>query len=273
MATSKLPKIEAGSAAIVDTPLALDTDLAMGELTLKNENGDDALTVKISDITGWNKSIYSAGTANNQTVDLTGVTLLADNVYSMSVKLPYTVNFFGGGGHATADARESDAIYVTRTYTVSTDATPTATELAAAFALRVTNDIQACFSATAALGVITFVADDANSGSFIFGLSNLTGAVVVDTVPWVTPSGTIAQVLEHLPAALVIGAGYQRFIIEYNEALRHNAVKGLQVLKPSRFVYYIDKDDAGSAAAVALLESILDGSLPATSKYLGAPAM
>jgi hypothetical protein len=72
---------------------------------------------------------------------------------------------------------------------------------------------------------------------------------------------------------LVVGAGYQRYIIEYDVAIRHNAVKGLQVIKPSRFVFYIDKDDAGSAAAVTLLTSMFDGSYATTADYLGAPAM
>jgi hypothetical protein len=268
----RLPKIEADSAAVVDTILAADTALATGVLTLKNEAGTDVIDVKISDITGWKYDAFAAGTANVIDIDLTGVSLIANNMYSLSIKLPYAVNFFRGGAHATSDARESDAVYVTRTYKVPTDATPTATELADAFALRINGDLEAKFSATAAVGVISVTADSAEGGAFIVDISNLSGATVADTAAWVSPVGSVSEVLDQMgDASLVVAAGYNRYVIEYNKGIRHNAVKGLKVLKPSKFVYYIDKDDAGAAAGVILLTSILDGSYATVADYLGAP--
>ena len=50
--TYKLPKIQGAGAAIVDTPVAGDTALATGVLTLKNEAGTEAFDVKISDMGG-----------------------------------------------------------------------------------------------------------------------------------------------------------------------------------------------------------------------------
>lgn len=271
MAESKLPKIIADGAAIVDTPLAADTALATGVLTLKDEAGNDAIDVKIVDIKGWSYDAYAAGTANVNDIDLTPATLVANTLYSISIKLPYVVNFFGGGGHATSDARESNAVYTTRTYTVSTDATPTATELGDAFAARINADVDACFSASAAAGVITITADSAESGAFIVNISNIAGATVADTTPWVSPVGLPSEATEYVNADLVVGAGYNRYVIEYGKAIRHNAVKGNEVVKPAKFIYFIDKDDAGSAAAVTLLTSILDGSYATVADYLGAP--
>ena len=271
MATSKLPKIIADSAAIVDTPVAGDTALATGVLTLKNEAGGEALNVKISDIVGWAYDAYSAGTANENELDFTGATLLANTLYSISIKLPYTVAFFNGGAHATAGTRETEAVYTTRTYKVSTDATPTATELAAAFATRINADLDACFTASDAAGVLTITADSADSGAFIVDVSNIAGTTVTDSTPWVSPVGTITEAQGQVNADLVIAAGYSRYIIDYRKPIRHNAVKGNEVIKPAKFIYYIDKDDAGAGAAVTLLTSILDGSYATVADYLGAP--
>jgi hypothetical protein len=137
-----LPKVNADRGAFITTPLAAGTDV---------------LDVKISDIVGWKYNAYNAGTANEVDVDFaTNGIIEANKAYSLTVRAPYVVNFFGGGAHATADARESRAIYVTRTYTVYTNAAPVgasfAEDLADLFAARITADTKAYFSATAATG-------------------------------------------------------------------------------------------------------------------------
>lgn len=265
----KLPKVGAERGAFITTPLPADTVLSQGELTLKNEDGVDALTVRIFDIIGWKYDAFTAGTANSKNVDFTGATLIGNNLYSLTVDLPYLVNFFGGGGHATADARESEAVYTARTYKVATDATPTATELSDAFKAVIDADINAAFSAVSIAGVLRLTADSASAGSMDISTS-APGAVVADGIPWVSPVGTTDEAQDELGVALA-GAGYNRYVIEFREPIRHNAVKGLRAIKNTVFVYYIDKDDAETATAVALLTSILNGSYATVADYLGAP--
>lgn len=260
--TYKLPKIGADNGAAIVTPVAGDTALAQGELTLKDEAGNAALTVKISDITGWGYAAYAAGTAHVVDVDYTAATLIGDNLYSLVVDAPYVVHFFGGG-------QETNAVYATRQYTVSTDATPTATELAAAFEAAILADTNACFTASAAVGVLTITASSASAGELSVS-TTAPGATVADSVAWVSPVGTTEEAEAELGVNLS-GAGYNRYIIEYNKFIRHAAVKGLKAAKSEKFVYYIDKDNAGTAAAVTLLTSILNGSYATVAGYLGAP--
>ena len=119
---SELPKID-GSALIADA-----ATLATGIMTLAN-NSADLLGIKMTDVIEYSIDVYAAGTANQNEIDFTGATLTANTSYSLSVKLPYVINFFGGG-------QETNAVYTTRTYTVYTDAAPTATELGDLFAAR-----------------------------------------------------------------------------------------------------------------------------------------
>lgn len=259
----KLPKIEADGAAVIDTPLATDTDLSTGVLTLLDEAGNDAGVIRIMDVINFNYDAYAAGTANENEIDFTASTIVANTMYSLSIKLPYALDFTGGG-------TETNAVYATRTYKVSVDATPTPTELAALFVARINGDLQAKFTASNVAGLMTIVADSAEGGAFIVNVSNITGTTVADSVPWVSPVGTVAEVQGYVNADLVVGAGYNRYVIHYRKAVRHNAVKGLEVIKPANFVYFIE---AGSAAAVTLLTSILNGSYATTADYLGSPAV
>jgi hypothetical protein len=269
-----LPKVDADRGAFITTPLAADTDLAQGEMTLNDEDGNAALKVKISDIIGWKYDAYNAGTANEVEVDFATNGIIESNKqYSLTVRAPYVVNFFGGGAHATADARESRAIYVTRTYTVYTDATATATELADLFAARITADTKAYFTATAATGVLSLEALSAEAGPLEVSttVSGLLAGDISDAVAWVSPVGTVSEVEAELNIAAP-GAGYGRFVIEFRKPIRHNAVKGLQAIKDEKFVYYMDKDNAGFATAVALLQDILDVTYTPVADYLGAPS-
>jgi hypothetical protein len=269
-----LPKVDADRGAFITTPLAADTALATGVLTLKDEAGTDVLDVKVSDIVGWKYDAFNAGTPNDVDVDfLTNGVVESNKQYSLTVRAPYVVNFFGGGAHATADARESRAIYVTRTYSVFTDASATATELADLFAARITNDPKAYFTATAATGVLSIEALSAEAGPL--EVSTTVGGVlagdITDAAAWVSPVGTVSEVNAELNISAP-GAGYGRFIIEFRKPIRHNAVKGLKAIKEEKFVFYLDKDNGGTSAAVTLLTSILDGSYATVADYLGAPA-
>lgn len=263
-ANYKLPKIENSGAGLIITPVAGDTALATGVLTLKNEAGGNALEVKISDITGWKYDAYAAGTANVVDVDLTAAVLVANTQYSLTVKAPYAQNFFGGG-------QETNAVYATRTYTVSVDATPTVAELQALFIARINADLNACFTAASAAGdIVRITAASALAGSLLV-YTTVSGATIADQTAWVEPVGTVDEAKLYVNADLVVGAGYNRYVIESRKFIRHNAVKGNEVVKPEIFVYLIDKDNAGTGAAVTLLTSILDGSYVTTADYLGAP--
>jgi phage tail sheath gpL-like len=193
--------------------------------------------------------------------------LVADNAYSISIKLPNVVNFFGGGGHATADARESDAVYVTRTYTVYTDATPSAAELAELFRDRINADLYAAFDATAAAGVIELTACDATAGAFIIDVSNITGATTATPTANVLPVGLPLEVERYVDPSTVTAASYDRHIIKFRKFVNHNAVKGLEVVKEQALIVYSDTTDTLNAT----LEPILDGTHVPASDYLGAP--
>lgn len=258
-----LPKLNADRGALITTPVAGDTALATGVLSLKDEAGVVNAEIPISAITGWGYDAYAAGTAHAVDVDYTGGTLVGNTQYALTVHLPYLINFFGGG-------QETRAIYVTRTYKVGVDATPTPTELAALFEARIAEDQYAAFSGSAAAGVLTITADSAEAGAMEVS-TTVVGATVADATPWVSPVGSVTEVNGELNVNAA-GAGYNRYIIEYNKPIRHNAVKGQFVIKSEKFVYYIDKDDAGTAAAVTLLTSILDGSYATVADYLGAPS-
>jgi hypothetical protein len=246
--------------------LADDATLATGTITLE-EGGVDGLDIKVSDIIDWSSEAYTAGTAEILELDLNPVSLIANNMYSMTVKLPNTVAFFGGNSHATSDARESDAVYVTRTYKVPTDATPDPVELAALFAAQMTADLYAAFTATAAAGVITLTACDATAGSFILDFSNLVGAVETVPTPNVLPVGEPKEVQMYINADLVTAASYNRHVIKFRKYIRHNAVKGNFVAKEEKLILFSDVADA----LPATLDPMLDGTYIPVADYLGAP--
>lgn len=262
----KLPKIDnIDHVSVLETPLAADTALASGVLTILDEAGNVAIEVKASDLLSFSYAAYSAGVANEQEVDLSGVTMVANNQYSLTIHAPYVVNFFAGG-------QETGAIFQTRTYTVGVDATPTVDELGALFAARIAADPNAFFTASYALGgILTVTALSAFAGQM--QITAPSGSVISTTIAWVEPTGSSAEVLGYVNnASLVVAGGqYDRFIIRYRKLIRHNAVTGLQVVKPINSLVYLNTADAGTAAAVALLTSILDGSYTPVADYLGCP--
>jgi hypothetical protein len=262
---TELPKV-IGVGAIVD-----NATLATGLVTLE-DGGNDLITIKVSDIVDWSYDANAAGTAEIATIDLAGATLIANNTYSVSVKLPNVVNFFGGGGHATADARESDAIYVTRTYTVSTLAAPVLAsfeeDIALALGDAMSADLYAAFTVNSVVGaVITIEACDATAGSFEINVSNMAGTVVTATTGNVLPVGAPLEVQRYVLPSQVTAAAYDRHYLRYRKYVRHNAVKGLECVKEEVLIIYSDTADTLNAT----LGPILDGSYATVADYLGAP--
>jgi hypothetical protein len=242
-----------------------------------DDAGNTAIVVKAADLLNFTYTAYAAGTANVVDVDLTGVTMVANTEYVLTVNAPYVQNFFGGG-------QETGATYQTRTYVVGVDGTPTVAELQALFVARINADANAYFSATSETGDVgRITADSASAGALVVVAP--AGSQITDQTAWVSPSGSVAEVLSYVNnPALVTGAGYNKYRIAYRKMIRHNAVTGLQVCKPVNSIVYLDKDDAGTSAAVTLLTSILNGSygttgantdakLANTAKYNGCPAV
>jgi hypothetical protein len=268
----RLPQITADSVTILNTPVAGDTALANGVLTIKDEGGNPSLVVKAADLLSFTYAANNAGTANVKTVVLTGITLLADTNYVLTVHAPYLINFFGGG-------QETGAIYQTRTYTLGFGpATPTVDGIGAAFAARINADNNACFTASynSSSDTLSITADSAFAGSL--EVTAPLGAVVADGTAWVSPVGANAEVVAYAgnnPYATA--AAYNRYIVRYRKMVRHSAVTGLQVIKPVNALVYLDVADSGTAAAVTLLTSILNGSYGTSyatlAKYCGCPAV
>jgi len=268
----KLPKIDQDQVVILATPVAGDTALANGVLSIKDEAGSVALKVKASDLVSFRYKAYSAGTANVVAVTLTSATLAAKSQYSLTVYAPNVQNFFGGG-------QETGATYQARTYTVGSGTTaPTATELAVLFKDRINADANAYFTATNSAGVLTITADSALAGGLIITHTVPGTVTIADTTAWVSPVGTANEVLGYVGNDLLVtGSQYNRYEINYRKVIRHNAVTGLQVIKPVTALVYLDVADSGTAAAVSLLTSILDGSYGTSyatlAKYCGCPAV
>jgi hypothetical protein len=268
--TFRLPTINADSALLLNTPVAAtDVVLANGVLTVKDESGSNALVLKASDLINFRYNAYSAGTANVVDVDLTGVTMVANGIYTLTVSAPNVQSFFGGGA-------ESGAIFVTRTYIVSLGGTtlvpPTAQDLRDAFVARINADVNAYFSAAAVAGDIVRITADAAG----FGALNVVapaGATITDQTAWASPVGTPDEVLQYIPNSALVTGTYNRYIITYRKFFRNNIVNGLQVAVPVQALVYLNSGDAGTAATVTKLTSILNGSWATVANYLGCPAV
>jgi hypothetical protein len=264
MITFKLPVINADSALILNTPVAAtDVVLASGRLSIKDESGATALKIKVSDLLGFRYTANAAGTANVVNVTLTGITLVNNGLYSLTVYAPYVQNFFGGG-------QETGATYQTRTYTVGADSTATVDEIGALFAARISADVNAYFSATYTAGtdILAITADNAGFGPLTVNAP--AGATVADATAWVSPEGTPAQVLSQVNiSTYVTAAGYQTYEIMYRKSIKHNIVNGLEVVKPVTALVYMNTADAGTVATVSKLSGILAGTYTPVADYLG----
>ena len=265
MITYKLPKLDIDAVVVLNTPVdGADNVLASGILTILDEAGSAALELKATDWLNFKYDTYTTGTASAIDVDLTGVTILNNGVYSLTVYAPYAVNFFGGG-------KETGAIYQTRTYTVSLDATATTQELLDAFVSRINADVNAYFTAVdLGGGVMEVTCNDAGFGELV--VTAPAGSVISVATAWVSPCGTPAEVLQYLPNNSVVlsNGAYNRFIITYRKFIRHNIVNGLQVVKPVRVLVYTDSNDGGTGAFDAGTADILSGA-GTVADYLGCP--
>ncbi len=266
MITFQLPTINADSALLLNTPVAAtDVVLANGVLTVKDESGAAALVLKASDLINFDYNAYAAGTANVVDVDLTGVTIVNNGVYRLTISAPYVQSFFGGGA-------ESNAVFRTRTYIVSTDGTATVAELQAAFVARINADVNAYFSATSQAGdVVRITADAAGFGPLT--VTAPAGATVADFTAWVSPVGTTNEVLQYIPNSALVTGTYNRYIITYRKFIRNNIVNGLQVALPVQAIVYLNSGDAGTAATVTKLTNVLSGAYTPVADYLGCPAV
>ena len=270
----KLPKIEnIDKISVLETPVAAtDVTLASGLLTVLDEAGNVAIQVKTSDILSFSYDAYTPGTANVRTVNLSSVVMSDTFEYSLTVSSPYVVNFFAGG-------QETGAIFKTRTYTVSVPTIPPAVlpdvdQLGAAFVARIAADANAFFTASysTATNILTITALSPLAGPL--EIKAPVGAVVLNPTPWVEPVGTTSEVLGYVNnPAIVQGPSYNRYVIRYRKFIRQNSVLGLQVGKPVNSLVYLDSVDAGTAATVTKLTSILNGSFTPVSAYLGSPSI
>lgn len=267
----KLPKVqELDGLSILNTPVAAtDVVLADGVLTIKDETGANAITLRASDLLGFRYNAYTAGTANVVDVDLTAAVLVANNIYSLTVSAPYVQNFFGGG-------QETKAVYIPRTYTVSVDGTPTVTELQNLFIAKINSDASAYFTASSVAGdIVRITAASALAGQLFVetNVPGITAAMITNSTAWVAPVGTVTEVLGYVPNSTLVTGTYNRYIIEYRNVIRHNAVSGLGVIKKSTALVYLDSANGGTASTVTKLTSILDGSYATVADYLGCPAI
>jgi hypothetical protein len=264
MITFQLPTINADSALLLNTPVAAtDVVLDNGVLTVKDESGAAALVIKASDLINFNYAAYNAGVANSVTVDLSGVTIVNNGVYRLTISAPYVQSFFGGGA-------ESNAVFRTRTYIVSTDGTGTTQELLDSFLARISADVNAYFSAVdIGAGVLQITADNAGFGPLTIVAP--AGAIVTDAISWTSPVGTVDEVLQYIPNAALVTGTYNRYIITYRKFIRNNIVNGLQISIPVQAIVYLNSTNGGTAATITKLSSILNGAYAPVSDYLGCP--
>jgi len=254
------------SVTVLNTPAAADYDLAKGTITIKDEAGADSLVVRACDLLAFDQANFTAGTAHSVNVDLTGITLVNNRVYSLTVSAPNVINFFGGG-------RETGAIYQTRTYNISSDGSASVAEIQASFVAAIAADPGAYFTASAQAGdVVRITALSADAGAL--EITAPAGATKADQAAFAAPVGTEAEVLAYgISAAVADSAGYDRFIIRHRKFTRSNAISGMQAVLPAISLVYLKQDDAGTGAAVAAITDFLDGTHTPVADFLGCPPM
>jgi hypothetical protein len=271
----KLPRIqELEGLSILNTPVALnDVLLAGGVLTIRDESGANAIQIKTSDLLGFRYNAYTAGTANVVDVELAAATLVAQSIYSLTVSAPYVQNFFGGG-------QETRAVYIPRTYTVSSNGTvvppvaPTIADLQTKFINEINSDPSAYFTATAVGTKVRITSISPLTGQ-LFVETSVPLAVISTATAWVAPVGTTTEILRYVPNSTLVSGTYNRYIIQHRQVIRHNAVSGLGVIRNATSLVYINTAVAGPepAATIARLTSILNGSYATVADYLGCPVV
>ena len=249
-------------AIVLNTPTAAtDVVLALGNIKFLDESGAIGLNTKWSNITGAKKTVYAAGTANVKKVNFAATTLTALTPYTLTLYFPNVKDFFGGG-------REQSAVFQPRTYVVTTDAAPTATELTALFETAIENDP---FSGVTVVNNGTNL--DLTSISVFAGEMQLdvpTGTVITNTTPYVAPSGTPSEVAQYVNASTVLAAGeYTRYEFRWNKAIAHNAIMGMNAYKEVTVFLYVEENDAAYAATATKIDSIIAGTYTPVADFLG----
>jgi hypothetical protein len=264
----KLPKVqELDGISVLNTPTAAtDVVLDNGVLTVKDETGASAITIKACDLLGFRYDAQTNGTANVVDVELAAVVFpLGGNVpFALTVSAPYVQNFFGGG-------QETKAVYIPRTYTVSVDANPTVAELQAAFIARINSDPSAYFTASAVGTKVRITSISPLTGQLF--VEAPTGSVITQATAWVAPVGSATEVLRYIPNSALVTGVYNRYIILHRQVIRHNAVSGLGVIRNSTALVYLNTAGADTGNTVLKLTSILNGSYTPVADYLGCPAV
>lgn len=261
----KLPRKNYDKYLVLDNPVANDIVLANGTMTMTDTVTGGTLAFKIVDGIKRKKTSYTAGTANVKTVEFSGGSFTANSTYSLTVAVPYLVNFFGGG-------KETKAVYTSFTKTISVDGTPTAAEAATAFAAAINAD--ATIPVTAAVvssTQVTLTADSANGGSLEVSTS-VSGATITDSTPWVSPAGSSAIVLSNtLPSLVLAGSQYTTYEFVVRELVPQNAVQGMNAVKKQKIVVYVNEGAAAFAASITKIDAVIGGTSTAAN-YLGIPA-
>jgi len=269
----KLPRVqELDGLSILNAPTAAtDVVLASGVLTIKDATGASAITLKASDLLGFRYNAYTAGTANVVDVELAAATLVSQSIYSLTVSAPYVQNFFGGG-------QETKAVYIPRTYTVSSNGTvvppvaPTIADLQTKFINEINSDPSAYFTATAVGTKVRITSISPLTGQ-LFVETSVPLAVISTATAWVAPVGTTTEILRYVPNSTLVSGTYNRYIIQHRQVIRHNAVSGLGVIRNATSLVYLNTAGAGTAATVTKLTSVLNGSYTPVADYLGCPVV
>lgn len=263
----QFPRISSvDTVTVLNTPAPADYDLDSGTITIKDEAGADSLVVRACDLLAFDQTDFTAGTAHSVDVTLTGITVVNNRIYSLTVSAPNVKNFFGGG-------RETGAIYQTRTYNISSDVTATVAEIQASFVAAIAADPGAYFTASAQSGDrVRITALSADAGAL--EITAPAGSTQADNAAFVAPVGTEAEVLAYgISAAVADSDGYDRFIIKHRKFTRSNAISGMQAVLPAISLVYLKQDAATTPAAVSAIEDFLDGSHTPVADYLGCPAL
>lgn len=248
-ATFALPKKDYEQVIVLSTPdtgaLSANTDvvLAKGQLSLLDEAGT-ATKIRFADILSAKKYTYAAGAASVATVTLTSVSIVNNGRYEITVLAPNRKDFFLYG-------KEYNPLLLSRTYSVSLDATATVDELGAAFAAAINADAEAGFTAayTSGSDELAITASSVDAGKL--AVTAPAGATV--SVTYTEPVGTISEVEGQAPGKSVSGKTYNRYVIKHRKVIKHNAISGLQVVKPVETVLYSHVTTNFDAALAAII--------------------
>lgn len=259
----EVKKREIDQAIILNTPQAADSVLATGVITLLDENGATALKLRMADLIGRKKEVYTAGTPHVVDVDVTAAVLVAHGTYSLTVEAPNVM------------PHETSAIYRVRTYTVSVDATPTVAELQALFVAAVNADAFKAATASSQAGDIVRLTEDNVGYGKMRVTTNVVGATVADQTAFVASVGTAAEVLQYvLPndSSVAASGEYTRYTLRYRKPSFHNGIAGLKAFREVDVFLYAEENGADYAAFATAIDAQLAGTATAAN-YLGAPAL